>query len=134
VQRRAFIALLCGAVVLQPLAGRAQQQSKPFLIGIISPAGANSTRMFDVFRQKLRELGYNEGQNVVIEYRLTGGDFSRVPNMVADLVRLPVNVLVTDGGIGFAQIAYQTTQTIPIVMAVGPSDRGRSRRKLRSSR
>jgi putative tryptophan/tyrosine transport system substrate-binding protein len=70
----------------------------------------------------LRELGYNDGQNVKIEYRLTAGDFSRSTSMIADLLRLPVDVLVTDGGLRFAQAAYEATRTIPIVMAVAPSD------------
>jgi putative ABC transport system substrate-binding protein len=120
-KRRNFITLLGGAAAW-PVAGRAQQRSKPFRIGFLSPAARNSTRLFDAFRQKMRELGYIEGQNIVTDYRLAAGDASRLPGMAADLVRLPVDVIVTDGGQQVARIAHQATRTIPIVMATAPSD------------
>jgi ABC-type uncharacterized transport system substrate-binding protein len=98
------------------LPGAAEQPGKVFRIGILSPAARTSTKVFDGFRKGLRELGYIDGENITIEYRLANGDFSRLPAMAADLVRLPVDVIVTDGGDKVAQIAHEATRTIPIVM------------------
>src|SRR5262249_25607905 len=68
----------------------AQQPAKVFRIGILSPAAAASTKGFEAFRKGLRELGYIEGWNIEIEYRLAAWDYGRLPAMAADLVRLPV--------------------------------------------
>jgi len=98
----------------------AQQPAKVFRVGILSPAAAASTKAFDAFRGGLRELGYVEGANFVIEYRLAAWDYGRLPAMAADLVRLSVDVIVTDTRRA-AQIARDATWTIPIVAAtVGP--------------
>ena len=75
--------------------------------------------MYDAFREGLRDLGWVEGQNVILEFRLSGGDFSRLPAMVDELVRLPVDLIVTDGGPKVLWIAHQATRTIPIVAAAG---------------
>jgi putative ABC transport system substrate-binding protein len=80
-----------------------------------------STKAFDAFRDGLRELGYVEGANIRIEYRLAAWDFGRLPAMAADLVRLPVDVIVTDSR-GAAQIAEEATRTIPIVAATAGAD------------
>jgi putative ABC transport system substrate-binding protein len=102
----------------------AQQPAKVFRIGILSPAGSRSTKSFDAFRVGLRGLGYIDGQNITIEYRLAAGDLSRLPAMAADLVRLPVDVIVTDGPKA-GEFAHEATQTIPIVMAtVDPVEAG----------
>jgi putative ABC transport system substrate-binding protein len=101
-----------------PCAG--QQPGKVFRIGILSLAGQTSTKIFDAFRAGLRDLGYVEGQNITIEYRLAAGDFSRLPAMAGELVRLPVDVIVIAGGTNVAQIAQAATRTIPIVGALGP--------------
>jgi len=98
----------------------AQQPGKIFRIGILSPAASPSTKAFDSLRKGLRELGYIEGPNITIEYRLAAGDYGQWPGMAADLVRLPVDLIVTDSGIA-TQIARQATRAIPIVAATaGP--------------
>jgi putative ABC transport system substrate-binding protein len=110
----AFMAALAGA----PPTGAAQQPGKMFRIGILSPAARPDTAIFDAFRKGLADLGYVDGQNIRIEYRLSAGDFSRLPAMAEELVRLPVDVILTDGPT--VTIAQEATRTIPIVGGVGP--------------
>jgi putative ABC transport system substrate-binding protein len=95
----------------------AQEPKKNPQIGYQSGSSPSAAHpRIDAFRQGLRELGYTEGQNVVIEYRYAEGNLDRIPELVAELVRLKVNVIVsgTEQGIRAAQKA---TKTIPIVMA-----------------
>jgi putative ABC transport system substrate-binding protein len=94
----------------------AQQATKVFRIGILSPAASPSTKAFDAFRDGLRELGYIEGANIKIEYQLAAWGYGRLPGMAADLVRLPVDIILTDGQRA-AQTAREATQTLPIVAA-----------------
>jgi putative ABC transport system substrate-binding protein len=94
--------------------GAAQQPGKPFRIGILSPPERTSTEVFDAFRKGLADLGYIDGQNIRIVYRLAAGDYSRLPAMAGELVQLPVDIIVTDDG-GVAEIAHNATRTIPIV-------------------
>jgi putative ABC transport system substrate-binding protein len=110
----AFMAALAGA----PPTAAAQQPGKTFRIGILSPAARPDTAIFDAFRKGLADLGYIDGQNIRIEYRLSAGDFSRLPAMAEELVRLPVDVILTDGPT--VVIAQDVTRTIPIVGGVGP--------------
>jgi len=108
-QRRGFITL-AGVAVLWPLAARAQQ---PFRIGLLN-TGA-STFFIAPFIGKLKELGYLEGKNVVIERKFAEGNAERLREFAADLVREHVDVIVTIGTpAGFA--AKQATSTIPIVL------------------
>jgi putative ABC transport system substrate-binding protein len=114
---------LAALVAAAPLPGAAQQVSAKIpRVGILSPAGSPATKVFDGFRKGLRELGYVDGENITIEYRLAAGDFGRLPAMAADLVRMPVDVIITDGGDKVTQFALEATQTIPIVMATGGGD------------
>jgi putative ABC transport system substrate-binding protein len=116
IQRRDFITLL-GAAAAWPLAARAQQAGKFWRIGLletISPV-LNSVN-FDTLRRGLRNLGYIEGQNLIIEYRSADGKVDRFPELASDLVRSKVDVIVTRGTP--AVVAAKTaTTTIPIVMA-----------------
>src|SRR5260370_24494711 len=75
----------------------------------------------DALREGLRALGYIDGANIAIEYRLAAGDYGRLGAMAADLVRLPVDLIVTDSGIA-TQIAQQATRAIPIVAATAGAD------------
>ena len=70
----------------------------------------------EAFRQGLRELGYVEGKNIVIEYRYAEGNLDRLPGLAAELVRLKIDVIVTGGGPN-TRAAKEATTTIPIVMA-----------------
>jgi putative tryptophan/tyrosine transport system substrate-binding protein len=116
-RRRDVVALLGGSVVACPLAALAQQSSKVFRIGYVSPLAANSLpKRLDAFRAGLRELGYEEGRNIVIEYRWAEERYDRLPALFAEVVRLNVDVIVTHGTPG-ALAAKQATNTIPIVMA-----------------
>src|SRR5262249_46417827 len=95
----------------------AQQPKKVQRIGLLSSGSPSSTKKgVEAFRQRLRELGYVEGQNIVIEYRYAEGVADRFPNLVAELVQLKVDVIVV-GGTPATQAAKNATKTIPIVMA-----------------
>jgi len=116
VRRREFITLLGGAAVW-PLAARAQQMGKVPRIGYLGSSSPSLEPHFvEAFRQKLRELGHIEGENIAIEYRWAEGQDGRLPELAAELVRLQPNVIVTAGTPG-ALAAMQATKTIPIVMA-----------------
>jgi putative tryptophan/tyrosine transport system substrate-binding protein len=97
----------------------AQQPNKVPRIGFITGSGeANDPGPnIEAFRQKLRELGYFEGKNILVEYRYIEGKLERVPGLVADLVELKVDVLVS-GTLSVIRAAKQATKTIPIVMAI----------------
>ena len=116
-RRREFITLLGGAAAAWPLAGaRAQQSVKLPRIGILWPNPlAASGHFVDAFRQGLRELGYVEGQNIVIEFRSADGKIERLPDLAAELVNLPVDVIQTATS-PTIRAAQQATRTIPIVM------------------
>jgi putative ABC transport system substrate-binding protein len=119
VKRRAFITLLGGAAVAWPLAARAQQPAMP-VIGFLNKQSLESYgRYVDAFRQGLRQAGYVDGNNVVIQYRWGGNQSTRLPALAAELARLPVTVLVTSGGDDTVDAARSATTTIPIVTTIG---------------
>jgi putative ABC transport system substrate-binding protein len=114
--RRAF---LTGTVALlvAPLLAEAQQGEKVYRIGILEtiPAARNAANL-DALRKGLRDLGYVEGRNLVIEYRSADGRAERFPDLAAELVRLKVDLIVTRGTPA-ARAAKKATETIPMVMA-----------------
>jgi putative tryptophan/tyrosine transport system substrate-binding protein len=118
-QRREFITLLGGAAAGWPVVARAQQSAaKVFRIGFLGlPTADSLPKRPEAFRAGLRDLGYQEGRDFVIEYRWADGNYDRLPALVADLVGLKVDVIVTHGTPGVLA-AKQATSTIPIVMAV----------------
>jgi putative ABC transport system substrate-binding protein len=115
VRRREFITLLGGAAAGWSLAASAQTQPKIPRVGVVLSATPDR---LEAFRQGLRELGYVEGETIVLEVRSAEGRFERLPELVAELVGLKVDVLVASGPPA-AEAAKNATQTIPIVMVAG---------------
>ena len=114
--RRAFIGTLAGSVLAAPLAAEAQQPGKVYRIGYLSSSRSSANpQLLQAFRQGLRELGWVEGQNVVIDYRFAEGRFERLPDLAAELVQLNVDVIVA-GATPTTVAAKNATTTIPIVM------------------
>jgi putative ABC transport system substrate-binding protein len=120
--RRAFIGTLAGGLLAAPLAAGAQQASKVYRIGFLSAATSSvSSPVLDAFRQGLRARGWVEGQNMVVDYRLTEGRSDRLPDLAAELVQLKVDIIVAEATQGVAA-AKNATTTIPIVMISGSAD------------
>src|SRR5262245_54762093 len=116
-QRRKFITLLGGAATAWPLVARAQPSGKVYRIGFLGVTShAEYGRQVDALRTGLRQLGYEEGNNIVFEYRWAEGRYDRLPELAAELVSLNVDVLVTHSTPG-ARAAKQATSTIPIVVS-----------------
>ena len=116
-RRRVVIALGAGAFAA-PLASFAQEPAKIARIGFLGAGSASVTASWvEALRTGLRDLGYIEGKNIVIEYRWADGKYERLADLAGELVRLKVDVLVTHGTSG-TRAAKQATTTIPIVMAI----------------
>jgi len=116
-RRREVITLLGGAAVW-PLAASAQPARKVARIGFLGSGSASGLgNRLEAFRLGLRELGYIEGGNVIIEYRWAEDNYERLPELAADLVRSDVDVIVTYGTPGGLAAKHATT-TIPIVLAI----------------
>ena len=115
--RREFITLLGGAAAAWPLAARAQQAGI-WRIGLLETSSSSSARLllWEALRQRLRELGYLEGQNIAFETRFAEGKSDRLSAGAAELVGLKVDVIVTSGTPA-ALAAKHATRTVPIVMA-----------------
>ena len=114
----AVIAVLALSLLVAPLAAEAQQAAKVARIGYLSPNLATGPHLREAFRQGLRDLGYVEGRNLVIEYRDAEGKVERLPALAAELVALKVDVIVTEGGNTVVPLAAkQATRTLPIVFA-----------------
>ena len=97
------------------VSAEAQQPKKVARIGFLAPATRTGYQHYtDALLQGLRELGYVEGQNIVIEYRWADGNFERLPELAADLVRLKVDVIVAPG-VQAVRAAKKSTTTIPVI-------------------
>src|SRR6516225_5689659 len=117
-QRKFLATLLGGTAVAWPLAARAQQAAMP-VIGFLGALSASAwVSQTEALRAGLRDLGYVEGKNIVIEFRWAQGNYDRLPDLASQLVRLKVDVLVTYGTPG-TRAAKEATTTIPIVMNSG---------------
>jgi putative tryptophan/tyrosine transport system substrate-binding protein len=116
-RRRDFIALI-GAATTWPPTARAQRPAMP-IIGFLDPTSLEKYKPFVLaFHDGLREVGFLESTNVVIEYRWAEGHYDRLPGLAADLARLPVAVIVATG-ITATRAAVAATATIPIVFNTG---------------
>jgi ABC-type uncharacterized transport system substrate-binding protein len=113
----AVIAVLALSLLAAPLAAEAQQAAKVARIGYLSTNLAANPHLQEAFLQGLRDLGYVEGRNLVIEYRFAEGKLERFPALAAELGALKVDVIVTAGGTLAARAAKQATRTLPIVFA-----------------
>ena len=115
---------LCTMLFALSLSAEAQQPTKIPRIGYLLGASlsASSTRT-EAFRQGLRDFGYVEGNNIIIEWRSAEGKFDRLPALAAELVRLKVDVIVTAGPIP-TRAAKEVTSTIPIIMTQDPDPVG----------
>jgi putative tryptophan/tyrosine transport system substrate-binding protein len=121
------IVTLTLSILTTPMAADAQPAEKVHRIGRLAPGSTlpesnpSGDKDLEAFRQGLREFGYVEGQNIVIEYRYAEGRDDRLADLAAELVRLKVDVIVAIGGVAATRAVQHATRTIPIVMA-GASD------------
>jgi putative tryptophan/tyrosine transport system substrate-binding protein len=116
-RRRDVIKGIAGSAAAWPLTAHAQQRATPIVGFLRSTSPALFQNLVVAFGQGLNEAGFVEGQNVAIEYRYADNQIDRLPVLVADLIRLPVAVIVVNSGAAFA--AKAATTTIPIVLAAG---------------
>ena len=114
--RRTFLGTLAGSLLALPLTAEGQQAAKIARIGFLSGSLAANPHLPEAFRQGLRDLGYVEGRNVVIEYRDAEGQFDRFPALAADLVARKVDVIMATSTPS-ALAAKRATRSIPIVFA-----------------
>ena len=118
-RRRTFISLL-GSAVAWPLGARAQQAASTVRrIGLLLPGNARTTAVrgqLEAFRQGLKEYGWVEGQNIIVEYRFAEGREDALPAIAAELARLRLDIIVAESTVGI-QAAKTVTQTVPIIMA-----------------
>jgi len=117
IKRREFITLLGGAAVTWPLAARAQQPKVPVVGFLRDTSLADAMHLVAAFRQGLKEAGFIEGQNVMVEYRSAEHQLHRLPALVADLVRQQVALIV--GNTESALAAKSANTTVPIVFVTG---------------
>ena len=114
--RRTFLAATIAALITPPAAG-AQPAGRAYRVGLLGLASGSDAPVLASLRQRLRDLGYEEGKNLVIEYRTAEGKYDRLPALAVQLVGLKIDVLVTYGTPG-ALAAKQATTTIPVVVAL----------------
>jgi putative ABC transport system substrate-binding protein len=123
--RRRFLLASLAGVLVAPLAVEAQQAAKVYRLGWLSDGPQTPSAMSVAFEDTLRELGYVEGRNLVIDRRYAAFNYDRLPELAADLVRLNPDVIVGGGNLIIAALKHATT-TIPIVMtyAIDPVGAG----------
>jgi len=112
-----LIVMLVLGILATPLAARAQPAGKVYRIGVLeTTSAALNVPNLDAFRQGLQELGYTEGQNLVIEYRSADGHPERFPDLATELVRLPVDLILTRGTPAALAAKHATQGTMPVVI------------------
>ena len=117
-RRREFITLLGGVTVVWPIAARAQHTGKLPRIGYLSdePPNPNVFHSRDYISARLHQLGYDDGRNIIVDYRYADGKAELLPSLATDLVAIPVDLIVAIGTPA-SRAALAATKTIPIVMA-----------------
>jgi putative ABC transport system substrate-binding protein len=120
--RRNVLLALGASAVAAPLAAFSQDQPKIWQIGFLA-ADSASTRLYDSFRQGMRELGYVEGKTCAIQARFADGRYDRLPVLAQELIRAKVDVLVAGTTLG-VQAAKKATSSVPIVMVAIPDPIG----------
>jgi putative tryptophan/tyrosine transport system substrate-binding protein len=117
-RRREFIGVLGGATVVWPIAARAQRTGKLPRIGYLSdePPDPNVFHSRDYILARLHQLGYDDGRNIIVDYRYADGKAELLPSLATDLVAIPVDLIVAIGTPA-SRAALAATRTIPIVMA-----------------
>ena len=111
-RRRVVIAVLAALLIAPDRSAGQQTQAKIPRVGMLSVAESDRAAHFDAFRQGLRDLGYVEGRNIILEFRLVRGNLSLGPWMAAELVALPVDIIVVEG---LTPNAADATSRIPII-------------------
>jgi putative tryptophan/tyrosine transport system substrate-binding protein len=112
--RRRSIISGFAALLLFPEGSSAQQSPGTIpRIGILGPGESERTPIFDAFREGLHDLGYIEGRNIILEFRLARGDYSLFPQLTAELVKLPVDIIVSDGGV---RLVAKASGQVPVVI------------------
>ena len=111
-RRREFVALLAGAAVAWPMPLRAQEVGKSYRVAYLTLAGGQDAV---IVKQRLIELGYSEGKNLIFDYRSAEGQLERLPQLAAESVSTNPDVIVTGFGTETAKAAQAATTTIPIV-------------------
>jgi putative ABC transport system substrate-binding protein len=119
VDRRRFLQAVGASVVAAPVVGAAQSTRKIPRVGILTvapPERKGGDPVYHAFREALGDLGYVDRKTMIIEFRFASGRYERLPSLAAELVGLPVDVIVTDGGDLPARAALEASKTIPVVM------------------
>ena len=111
-KRRQFIVLV-GSAPAWPFAVRAQKSGKAPRVAVLSTANPRSASFYQAFEQRLRQLGYIEGQNIAFEYRNAGGEVDRLPDIAAELARLDVDVIVTSSDVATRAEAFAKANPFP---------------------
>ena len=107
-ERRAFLGVLAGSVLAAPLAAQAQQRGKVYRVGYLGLT-ARRDALADSLLRALRDLGYVEGQNLVMEFRWAAGNAARLPDLADELARARVDVIM----------AFSTQGAVPSLLAPG---------------
>ena len=111
-QRRSVIAGLAVSLIAPQQSLAQQVSAKIPRVGILTPGETERTPMWDAFRAGLRDLGYVEGRDIILEFR-PGGGYSRFSQLTAELVALPVDVIVSDGGV---TLIIEASGQVPVVI------------------
>ena len=118
-RREVILAALAGLLCAAPVAAQQSGPSRMPRIGILTPASTDDTAIFQAFRRGLNEVGYTEGHNILLEFCFLRPDTAA--KLAAELVALPVDLIVTDGALA-ARAAQQATIRLPIVMGTSGID------------